>query len=145
MRSIHQSGTRFGGALLPDADAIITGTQTLPATLTQAGAFTLNGATVNVTEERVVIETAKHDRMFSVRHNAHCAKFKANDKLDEFLAWMVRLVQWEQPAWMAQRVSPAWMALQASLVWPVNPAIRASIWRRAASHCSTRAACTVPQ
>jgi hypothetical protein len=27
----------------------ITGTQTLPATLTQTGSFTLNGATVNVT------------------------------------------------------------------------------------------------
>jgi len=40
--------TGFGGTLLNDADAIITGTQTLPATLTQAGTFTLNGATVNV-------------------------------------------------------------------------------------------------
>jgi flagellar hook protein FlgE len=40
--------TGFGGTLLPDADALITGTQTLPATLTQTGSFTLNGATVNV-------------------------------------------------------------------------------------------------
>jgi len=41
--------TGFGATLLPDADALITGTQVLPATLTQAGTFTLNGATVNVT------------------------------------------------------------------------------------------------
>ena len=41
--------TGFGATLLPDADALITGTQTLPATLTQTGSFTLNGATVNVT------------------------------------------------------------------------------------------------
>jgi flagellar hook protein FlgE len=41
--------TGFGATLLPDADALITGTQTLPATMTQAGAFTLNGATVTVT------------------------------------------------------------------------------------------------
>src|SRR3954468_8187182 len=41
--------TGFGGTQLPDADAVITGTQILPATLTQAGSFTLNGATVNVT------------------------------------------------------------------------------------------------
>src|SRR5947209_5457407 len=41
--------TGFGGTLRPDADAIITGTQTLPATLTQAGTLTLNGATVTVT------------------------------------------------------------------------------------------------
>jgi flagellar hook protein FlgE len=41
--------TGFGATLLADADAIITGTQTLPATLTQTGSFTLNGATVNVT------------------------------------------------------------------------------------------------
>ncbi len=41
--------TGFGATLLPDADALITGTQVLPATLTQSGAFTLNGATVNVT------------------------------------------------------------------------------------------------
>ena len=41
--------TGFGATLLPDADALITGTQVLPATLTQSGSFTLNGATVNVT------------------------------------------------------------------------------------------------
>jgi len=40
--------TGFGATLLPDADAIINGTQTLPATLTQAGTFTVNGATVTV-------------------------------------------------------------------------------------------------
>ena len=38
----------FGATLLDDAEAIITGTQTLPATLTEAGTFTLNGATVTV-------------------------------------------------------------------------------------------------
>lgn len=38
-----------------------------------------------------VIETAKNDRAFLVRHNAYCAKFKATGKLDEFLAWMIRL------------------------------------------------------
>ncbi len=41
--------TGFGGTLLDDDEAKITGTQTLPATMTQAGSFTLNGATVNVT------------------------------------------------------------------------------------------------
>ena len=41
--------TGFGGTLLNDANAIITGTQTLPATLTQPGTFTVNGATVTVT------------------------------------------------------------------------------------------------
>jgi flagellar hook protein FlgE len=40
--------TGFGGTLLNDADALITGTQTLPATLVQSGTFMLNGATVNV-------------------------------------------------------------------------------------------------
>ena len=40
--------TGFGGTLLPDADALVTGTQILPATLTQTGSFVLNGATVNV-------------------------------------------------------------------------------------------------
>ena len=40
--------TGFGAALLDDAEAIITGSQTLPATLTEPGTFTLNGATVNV-------------------------------------------------------------------------------------------------
>lgn len=38
-----------------------------------------------------VIETAKNDRSFQVRHNAHCFKFQANRKLDEFLAWLIRL------------------------------------------------------
>ncbi len=41
--------TGFGATLLNDADAIITGTQTLPASLTQPGTFTVNGATVTVT------------------------------------------------------------------------------------------------
>src|SRR5882672_1902332 len=41
--------TGFGGTLAGDADAKITGTQILPGTLTQAGSFTLNGSTVNVT------------------------------------------------------------------------------------------------
>src|SRR5207247_5931303 len=41
--------TGFGATLLPDADALITGTQTLPATMTQPGTFTVNGATVTVT------------------------------------------------------------------------------------------------
>ena len=41
--------TGFGATLLDDAEAIITGTQTLPATLTEPGTFTLNGATVTVT------------------------------------------------------------------------------------------------
>jgi hypothetical protein len=38
-----------------------------------------------------VIETAKQDRAFQVRHAAYCAKFKANDRLDEFLIWMIRM------------------------------------------------------
>jgi flagellar hook protein FlgE len=41
--------TGFGATLLNDADALITGTQTLPASIVNAGSFTLNGATVNVT------------------------------------------------------------------------------------------------
>ena len=41
--------TGFGATLLADADALITGTQVLPATLTQTGTFMLNGAAVNVT------------------------------------------------------------------------------------------------
>jgi hypothetical protein len=44
-------------------------------------------------DERVlaVIETSKQDKMFIVRHNAHCFKFHATDRLDEFLTWIVRL------------------------------------------------------
>ena len=38
-----------------------------------------------------VLETAKNDRSFQVRHNSHCYKFKANDRLDEYLAWLIRL------------------------------------------------------
>lgn len=38
-----------------------------------------------------VIETARNDRSFSVRHNAHCYRFQANRKLDEFLVWLIRL------------------------------------------------------
>lgn len=38
-----------------------------------------------------VIETAKNDRSFSVRHNAHCYKFQANRALDEFLVWLIRV------------------------------------------------------
>ncbi len=41
--------TGFGGTLLNDANALLTGSQVLPATLTNAGSFTINGATVNVT------------------------------------------------------------------------------------------------
>jgi len=41
--------TGFGATLLDDNEAIITGTQTLPTTLTEPGTFTLNGATVTVT------------------------------------------------------------------------------------------------
>jgi HEAT repeat protein len=39
------------------------------------------------------IERAKRDRTFEVRHNAHCAMFKANDRLDDFLAYMIRVQQ----------------------------------------------------
>jgi hypothetical protein len=38
-----------------------------------------------------VLETAKNDRSFQVRHNSYCYKFKANNKVDELLAWMIRL------------------------------------------------------
>jgi hypothetical protein len=38
-----------------------------------------------------VLETAKNDRSFLVRSNSHVYKFKANDKLDEFLYWLIRL------------------------------------------------------
>jgi len=38
-----------------------------------------------------VIEAAKNDRTFHVRHNSHCFKFRATDRLDEYLAWLIRL------------------------------------------------------
>jgi hypothetical protein len=38
-----------------------------------------------------VIETAKNDRRFSIRHNAHCFKFEANGRLDEYLTWLIRV------------------------------------------------------
>src|SRR5262245_15875987 len=41
--------TGFGATLSPDAVASMTGTQILPSTLTNAGSFTLNGATVTLT------------------------------------------------------------------------------------------------
>jgi len=43
-----------------------------------------------------VIETAMHDRIFQVRHNAHCAKFRATNNLGEFLGWLVRLQEDEE-------------------------------------------------
>jgi DNA-binding beta-propeller fold protein YncE len=39
----------------------------------------------------VILETAKNDRSFRVRHNVHCYKFKADGRMDEFLAWIIRL------------------------------------------------------
>src|SRR6185503_18917906 len=41
--------TGFGATLSADADALVTGTQVLPATMVNPGSFTLNGATVTVT------------------------------------------------------------------------------------------------
>jgi hypothetical protein len=38
-----------------------------------------------------VIETAKNDRTFQIRHNAHCYKFQANGRLVEYLAWLIRV------------------------------------------------------
>jgi hypothetical protein len=38
-----------------------------------------------------VIETAKNDRSFLVRHNSHCFKFQASDRLEEYLVWLIRL------------------------------------------------------
>src|SRR5262249_12964966 len=37
-----------------------------------------------------VIEKAKQDQTFLVRHTAYCAMFRANDQLDEFLAYIIR-------------------------------------------------------
>jgi flagellar hook protein FlgE len=41
--------TGYGGTLAPDAAATITGSQVLPATMTNNGAFTINTTTVNIT------------------------------------------------------------------------------------------------
>jgi hypothetical protein len=38
-----------------------------------------------------VIEKAKQDQVFDVRHTAHCARFVATDKLDDFLPYLIRL------------------------------------------------------
>jgi hypothetical protein len=38
-----------------------------------------------------VIETAKNDRNFQVRHNAHCFKFLATGRLEEYLVWLIRV------------------------------------------------------
>ncbi len=38
-----------------------------------------------------VLETAGNDRRFCIRHNAHCYRFQANGRLDEYLAWLIRL------------------------------------------------------
>jgi HEAT repeat protein len=38
-----------------------------------------------------VIQKARRDKVFDVRHTAHCALFLANDKLDEFLVYLIRL------------------------------------------------------
>jgi hypothetical protein len=40
---------------------------------------------------RVVIERAKQDKTFDVRHSAHCAWFTATDDLAEFLTYMIRV------------------------------------------------------
>jgi HEAT repeat protein len=37
------------------------------------------------------IDAARRHRAFQVRHTAYCAKFLANDKVDEFLAFMIRV------------------------------------------------------
>jgi hypothetical protein len=42
------------------------------------------------------IEKAKDDKSFGVRHNAHCALFQANNNLQEFLTYLIRLQ--EDPA-----------------------------------------------
>jgi hypothetical protein len=49
-------------------------------------------------DERVlaIIDAATHDKIFQVRHNAHCAKFLANNNLSEFLTWIVRLQEDEE-------------------------------------------------
>jgi len=38
-----------------------------------------------------VLETAKNDRSFQVRHDAYCFKFQVSDRLDEYLAWLIRV------------------------------------------------------
>jgi HEAT repeat protein len=38
-----------------------------------------------------VIEKGKQDKTFEVRHSAYCAAFKANDNLDEFLTYLIRV------------------------------------------------------
>jgi HEAT repeat protein len=40
-----------------------------------------------------VIEKASQDKSFGVRHNAHVAMFKANDRLDDFLHWIIRVYE----------------------------------------------------
>jgi HEAT repeat protein len=38
-------------------------------------------------------ERAKRDKVFDVRHSAHLARFRATDRLDEFLPYLVRLIE----------------------------------------------------
>src|SRR5207248_9455347 len=40
--------TGFGAALSPDADALSTGTQVVPASMTNSGSFTINGQVVGI-------------------------------------------------------------------------------------------------
>jgi HEAT repeat protein len=37
------------------------------------------------------LEKAKQDKSFGIHHNAHCALFQANDNLEEFLTYLIRL------------------------------------------------------
>jgi flagellar hook protein FlgE len=45
----NASITGQGAAILGDADALVTGTQVLPGAIVNAGSFTINGATINIT------------------------------------------------------------------------------------------------
>jgi hypothetical protein len=61
------------------------------ATLRTDGLHLLALAAPQDEKALAVIETARNDRSFQVRHNAHCFKFLANDKLDEYLVWVIRM------------------------------------------------------
>lgn len=46
-----------------------------------------------------VIEKAKSDKNYGVRHNAHCALFQANDNLEEILVYLIRLQEDTDAVW----------------------------------------------
>jgi hypothetical protein len=50
------------------------------------------------------IEKATQDASFSVRHNAHVARFQANDNLEQFLTYLIRLQ--EDPDGVLGKVDP---------------------------------------